>query len=126
MFRLAAPASGPLTTTLLPNPKFSDHDRLRATVTIRRTIDGAIHTYVKKKSKSKSYLWDFKLTKNKALELLEFYKAYNADEVLVYWEDRTYRGYIKNNPLEASTEGTALESLGGSYVRATIELEEKG
>jgi len=125
MFRLVAPATGPKTTTLLPNPEFSDTERLRSTLVVKRAVDGSIYTFVKRKGKAKSYLWDFNLTRLKAWELLDFYRTYSSNEVIAYWNGDTYRGYIKNNPVEASTIGAAPQSPGGEYVRATIELEEK-
>jgi len=126
MFRLVAPANAPVTTTLLPSPEFSDSENLRATVTVRRTIDGSMYTFVKRRQKSKSYLWDFNLTRNKSWELLEFYQSYNDEEVIAYWNDLSFKGYFKNNPFEAATQGADLSDLGGDYVKVTIELEERG
>jgi len=126
MFRLVAPANAPVTTTLLPSPEFSDSENLRATVTVRRTIDGSMYTFVKRRQKSKSYLWDFNLTRNKSLELLEFYQSYNDEEVIAYWNDLSFKGYFKNNPFETATQGADLSDFGGDYVKVTIELEERG
>jgi len=110
---------------LLPNPNFGDAEGLRATLITKRAIDGSLYTFVKKRHQAKTYLWDFQVTRNKALEVLEFYKAYNSVEVIAYWNDRTFRGFFKNNPWEESTLGSAHGSPGGEYVKITIELEEK-
>lgn len=126
MFRLVAPANHPETTVILPSPQFGDTDRLRSSLIVRRAIDGSIYTFVQKKQKAKSYLWDFNVTLHKALEIIEFYKAYNAVEIEAHWGGQTMTGYFKNNPFEGDVMSAALNSPGGGeYLKITIELEEK-
>lgn len=124
MFRLVAPFNSPETTIVLPHPLFGDSETLRGSLITKRAIDGTIYTYVKKKEKTKTYLWDFNVTLHKALELFEFYKAYNSCKIIVYWNDKRYVGYFKNNPLEENVFAAALNSPGNEFVKATIELEE--
>jgi len=124
MVRLVAPFLLPKTTILLPNPRFSDSKRLRAEMQSFRSLDGTLYTFVKKKDKKKLYLWDFHLTRNKSMELLEFYRHYSTGKIKAYWGDLEIIGYLRNNPFEFSTIGAAHGSPGNEYVQATVEIEE--
>ena len=124
MFLLVAPTLKPETTTVLPNPQFSDTKGLRADLQTYRTIDGTLYTYVKTKNKKHAYLWDFALTRNKGLELLEFYKVYAAEKITCILNDEIIVGYIKNNPFESATIASAHGMPGNEMVKMTIEFEE--
>ncbi|KKK96389.1 hypothetical protein LCGC14_2663260, partial [marine sediment metagenome] len=60
------------TTTLLPNPEFGDSEGLLDEVSIKRTIDGSRHVYVKTKNQRRKLIFSFRLTRLKALELRAF------------------------------------------------------
>ncbi len=124
MLILQAPAGKPESTTVLPNPQFSDTKSLKAVMQAYRSIDGTLYTYVKTKNKKFSYLWDFYLTRNKGLELLEFYKNYAAETISCTWDDAVIVGYIKNNPFETATVAPANGMPGNEMVKITLEIEE--
>jgi hypothetical protein len=97
-FRIAAPYPGLETTTYLPNPALSDIRRRKNQVEERRAIDGTLRTYLRSSS---AYQFDytFNLTKEKALELQEFIRAYfRATWIITDHNGATWRVALTNNP----------------------------
>ena len=104
MFQLSAPYPLLQTTTLLPNPQFSDSEALMVVVNRRTAMDGTRYTYVKRKDNRRKLLWTFRLTRNKALELRAFVYAYFASKVKVIdHNNRVWVGNFTNNPFEFDT-----------------------
>ncbi|MHA1950975.1 MAG: hypothetical protein ACW987_14010 [Candidatus Thorarchaeota archaeon] len=109
-FTLIAPLPLTETTTVLPNPKFGDAESATVDINILRTINGRRRTYVKTKSpqfslptfgKRRKLRWDFVLTRNKAIELFEFYRSYNASPIYINdHNERGWIGWIVINPFE--------------------------
>jgi hypothetical protein len=129
MFKLIAPIPFNETTTVLPNPLFGDSEGATSNLNVVRSINGKRRTYTKTKDRRK-LIWDFRLTRNKALELFEFYKSYNANQIFV--EDhngRKWFGFIINNPveIEMARRGTPNRQNWptGEQVQVTIEFEGK-
>ena len=77
-FTLVAPIPLTETTTVLPNPNFGDQEGATGELNILRTVKGRRRTYVISKDRRK-LRWDFTLSRNKAIELFEFYRSYNAE-----------------------------------------------
>lgn len=126
-FTLVAPVPLVETTTVLPNPKFGDSEATTGELNILRTVNGRRRTYVKSKNRRKLQ-WDFDLTRNKAMELFEFYRSYNSQKVFVKdHNDRRWEGFIVNNPLEIEMARRGLPTLQGWPVgetcSVTIEFE---
>lgn len=126
-FILVAPVPLVETTTVLPNPKFGDSEAATGELNILRTVNGRRRTYVKSKNRRKLQ-WDFDLTRNKAMELFEFYRSYNSKKVFIKdHNDRRWEGFIVSNPLEIEMARRGLPTLQGWLVgetcRVTIEFE---
>lgn len=126
-FTLIAPVPLVETTTVLPNPKFGDSEGTTGKPNILRTVNGTRRTYIKSKGRRKLQ-WDFNLTRNKALELFEFYRAYNAHSIFI--EDHNNRGWvgwIVNNPFEIEMSRRGLPTRQdwptGETCQVTIEFE---
>lgn len=127
MFELAAPYPTLASTTLLPDPQFGDTEALTDEVSVQRAMDGTLYTFIKKKDRQKIQ-WPFSLTRNKALELLEFYRAYSGSQIRATdHRNRVWLGYITSNPLEttaAARGGPALQGWPrGENVTVTVEFE---
>lgn len=126
MFILRAPYPALNTTTLLPSPSFGDQVNLKATVKTLRTMDGTLHTYITCRDAKHKLKWDFKLSKNKALELREFIKAYNSSVIhITDHENNVWVGYLKNNPFEFTSQSRAGGWPGEELIQVTLEFEEK-
>jgi hypothetical protein len=129
MFELSAPYPLLQTTTLLPNPQFSDQEGLMAAVTRKTAMDGTRYTYVKRKDNRRKLKWSFRLTRNKALELRAFIYAYFASNVKVIDQNgRVWVGNFTNNPFEFDTPERAAPAISPMPrgETQTIELEFEG
>lgn len=125
-FLISAPYPAQRTTTLLPSPTWGDSKASAGTFVSMRAMDGTIYTYVKSRAGKKKLRWDFQLSRNKALELREFFKAYFGELVKITDHDGDYWiGYLINNPFEFTTEGRANGWPGGEQMNVTIDFEEK-
>jgi hypothetical protein len=104
VFQLSAPYPLLQTTTLLPNPQFSDQEGLMASVVRKTAIDGTRYTYVKRKGNRRKLKWSFRLTRNKGLELCAFIFAYFASPVkIIDHNGRIWVGNFTANPFEFDT-----------------------
>jgi len=129
MFELSAPYPLLQTTTLLPNPQFSDQEGLMAAVTRKTAMDGTRYTYVKRKDNRRKLEWSFRLTRNKALELRAFIYAYFASNVKgIDHNGRVWVGNFTNNPFEFDTPEQAAPAISPMPrgETQTIELEFEG
>ncbi len=103
MFIIQAPYPLIQTTSILPDPKFSDAESLQVEVNRKLAVDGTRRTYIKRKDRRK-LLWSFKMTRNKALELRAFVYAYFASIIKITdHNDRVWIGNFINNPFEFDT-----------------------
>jgi len=103
MFKLQSPYPLLQTTTLLPDPQFSDSQGLIHLVTRKLAMDGTRYTYVKKKDRQK-LKWSFKLTRNKSLELRAFIQSYFASVIKVTDHNNVvWVGNLTDNPFEFNT-----------------------
>lgn len=128
MFEISAPYPGLQTTSLLPNPEFSDTEALTDAVITKRAVDGTLYTYVKTTGGRKKLQWTFLLTRNKGLELRAFLTAYAASKVMVVdHNDRAWVGYFTNNPFELTSvrkAGPAIQDWPrGETHTVTLEFE---
>lgn len=115
------------TTTLLPNPEFSDSESQTSEVSLVRAVDGTKRTYVKTKLGRRKLQWAVRLTRPKAMELREFFRAYYASAVIVVdHNERVWVGNFTNNPFELESDSRAkpdLEGLRGETITVSIEFE---
>jgi len=120
MFTISAPHPLIQTTTVLPNPLFGDQEASTGSINILRSINGVRRTYVKSRAGRRKFKWDFSLTRNKALELLEFYTSYHSH--IIFIEDhngRKWLGNITNNPFEIEMNKRGLPARQGFAVGET-------
>jgi hypothetical protein len=127
MFTIQAPYPLLNTTTVLPNPQFSDQEGTLHTMSRKLAMDGTRYTYVKKKDRKK-LKWSFKMTRNKSLELRAFIFAYFANQIKVTdHNDRVWTGYLVNNPFEFDTPERGAPAINpmprGELVVIDLEFE---
>jgi hypothetical protein len=127
MFTLEGPYPLLKTTTLLPNPLPGDHEGVAVAVSRKTAMDGTRYTYVKQKGRRKLH-WEFKLTRNKALELRAFLQCYFASPIKITdHTDRVWLGYFPSNPFDFETTERAGPAIApmprGESVRISLEFE---
>jgi len=81
MVILQAPARLPETTTFLKNPEFGDARGLSASVSLKRAMNGTVYTTVKTTGDERLELSFENVTRQKALEIEDFYRLYAAEEI---------------------------------------------
>jgi len=100
------------TTTVLPNPDWSDSEGILGEVIIKRTITGARHIYVKTKNQRRRIGFSLKLTRMKALELRAFIQSYFASEItLTDHLNQVWIGYFTVNPFEFMTTNANILTI---------------
>jgi hypothetical protein len=127
MFTIQAPYPKLQTTTLLPNPQFSDSEGSMLSVSRKRAMDGTRYSYVKRKGATR-LMWPFHLTRNKGLELRAFIQSYFASVIRVTDHNgRTWVGHFINNPFEFDTPESARPAIAplprGELQAIQIEFE---
>lgn len=125
MFRIEGPYPDIQTTTILPSPSFGNVHEPVAIVKALRTMDGTLYTYTKSKNKRKKCHWEFKLSRDKALELKAFFTSYYRTQIRIMDHDSViWIGYLQNNPFEFAGTGHAPSFPGGEVVDISIDFEE--
>jgi hypothetical protein len=126
-FILRAPYPGVQTTTLLPAPRWGDSKALTASVLRMRAMDGTLYTYVRSKNGKKRLQWEFEISRNKALELREFFNSYHSALIQAIDHDGdSWVGYMLSNPFEFTGAGRAGPYWpGGETMTIRLELEER-
>jgi len=128
MFEMSAPYPGLQTTSLLPNPQFSDSESLTDTLDVKRGSDGTLYTYKRTKNLRMKLQWTFLVTRNKGLEIRAFITSYSASKIrIVDHNDRIWIGHFINNPAEFTTRDRGAPAISpmprGETVEVTIEFE---
>jgi len=128
MFYLQAPYPLLQTTTVLPDPQFSDQESIADTIVQKRAMDGTRYVYVKRRANRRKLRWSFSLTRNKALELRAFIQSYYASKIKVI--DHASQAWLGNftiDPFEYETPERAAPAISpmprGEMQTITIELE---
>ena len=128
MFTFEAPFPAIQTTSLLPNPQFSDQEGLTVTLSRKTAMDGTRYTYVKRKNYRRKLKWSFVLTRNKALELRAFIYSYFASKIKVIDHNgRIWIGNFTSNPFEFDTPNRGVPAISpmprGELQQIEIEFE---
>lgn len=123
-FVIQAPYPALATTTFLPNPSPGDSLANTDTLEIKQSMNGTKYSYVKSRASRKKLLWAFQISQHKALELREFFNAYNAKQIKVtdHMGD-VYLGYFTTNPFEFETIRKSSSSPGNTLHQIQIEFE---
>lgn len=88
-------------TIVMPNPLFSDSEANTNSLNVVRSVNGKRRTYIKSTGRRRKLRWNFRLTRNKALELREYMKVNHANRLRVIdHNNRIWEGYIITNPIE--------------------------
>lgn len=96
------------TTTVLPDPEWNDSENLTDEIIVKRSMVGTIYTYTKTKNARRRLLMRFNLTRQKALELRAFIRAYYSSEIkLTDHENQVWLVKFTSNPFEFATPSTA-------------------
>jgi hypothetical protein len=112
MVSLEAPYPLLQTTTLLPNPEFSDSEALTTEVKEHRSMIGTLYTYVKTKNNKRKLLMQFKLNRMKGLELRAFIRSYYLSKIRL--TDHLEQVWVVNfisNPFEFDTSSDERQNI---------------
>jgi len=105
------------TTTLLPNPEFSDSEAMLDEVIKKRSMNGSLYTYVKTKASRRKLLMTFQLYRMKGLELRAFIRSYYKSKIrLTDHLDQVWIGYFTSNPFDFDTDTDEWQTI-------TLEFE---
>lgn len=100
-FTISAPYPYNQTTIVLPNPQLGNSEAHASEVIIKRTMSGRAQTFVRRKNQRKKLQWAFRVTRNKALEVREFFRSYHGSKMnILDHEGRTWTGYVITNPID--------------------------
>jgi hypothetical protein len=117
------------TTTMLPNPQFSDSEALVDSLQQQRAMDGTRYVYVHRRQGRRKVQWTFLLTRNKALELRAFITSYFASQIRATDHNgEVWVGNFVNNPFELDTPergGPPIAPMPRGEVE-TIQIEFEG
>lgn len=123
MISLQAPYPAVQTTSILPNPQFSDVESLTSTMVLKKSLNNTRRTYVSNTG-LRMLTYSFRLTRGKALELREFIKAYfNQPVRLVNHKDETWIVYFTSNPFEFNGTERAVGVPGNEMQTITLNFE---
>lgn len=122
-----APFPAVQTVTVLPEPQWNDTQRLPDAMTLGEAMNGDLYSNVAKTTK-RVYNWSFNISRMKALEFLEFVRAYSAEKWRVTdHEDVVIIGYLLSNPLELNVDRRAkAEGPPGSEDNVSVTIEFEG
>lgn len=120
---LQAPFPNIETTTGLPNPEFSDVENQKGNVSIRRSKNNFVRTYIKKRTRH-AFNYTFVISRAKAIELERFIDTYNEIKILVTnHKDERWLVNLTNNPFEFNLAGRAADFPGKEYVTIPLTFE---
>ena len=106
MFLLRGPYPNSVVTSILPSPEFGDEVSLVADVTVKRATDSCTRTYVKNKQGNKLLTFDWRLTRDKAIELRSFLDLYHSQVLqIVDHRDRVWVVHLVVDGTDFTTVG---------------------
>ena len=112
MFQLQAPYPLLQTTTVMPDPQFSDQEALNDTIDQKRAIDGTRYVYLKRRGDRRKLRWQFNLTRNKGLEVRAFVQSYFASKVRITDHNgQAWVGNFTSSPFELDTPERASPAI---------------
>lgn len=105
------------TALVMPNPNFGDSENTQNTMSLKRAIDGTKYTYVKRPSSTK-LVYPLRLTRDKAIELENFVRAYFKFNIRLYnHKDEIWVVRFLNEAFDFQ------RTARGEIVTTTLELE---
>jgi hypothetical protein len=123
MMTISAPYPAFSGQIVLPSPEWGDFQRQQHTVIIKRDMFGVvIQTFKRITQDNDTLSFEMKMTRHKSLELLEFYRIYIGEKMLlINHHNVEYIGHLKMNPLEL--EKSARSLVGSSVEEITVRFE---
>lgn len=119
---LQAPFTGAATSIILPCPRWNDTEGLASTMSLRRSMNNRVQTYVKSNNRRRVNYTFRILNRRQAIELVDFIKSHNSDEMrLLNWKGELWKVYAVNNPFDFIQNGRAAP--GGDLTDISIEFE---
>ncbi len=107
------------TTTLLPNPQWNDSENIVDDIMVKRKLGVGRFTYNKTKNNRRRLLFNFKLSRLKALELRAFIQAYFASTItLIDHLDQLWIGNFTINPFD-------FTSINADIIEISLQFEGK-
>lgn len=122
-FKIQAPYPPIQVTTFLPDPIVGDSVAVSGSVIIKRKMNGSKKVYVQGKNTRRKYIWQFNITRHKALELAELINAYFARDILITFDNDTFIGNFTVNPFEFETTSRMANFPGEELVTISLEFE---
>jgi len=118
---LEAPFEAIDAVIILPNPLHTDTENLISSINLRRSMNNKKYTYVKS-SDNRILRYTFTLNRNKALELQDFFRFYNANFMkMSNWKGEIWKVQLKTNPIDFSQ--VTRYSPTGARVDVNLEFE---
>lgn len=126
MFRVQAPYPAATDTLVIRSAQFSNQRNKTHDLTLVRTGNGDLYTYIRKKRGREAHQWEFLVSYEKLIEVKEFIRVYASTLVRVYdHNDVEYIGYLTVNPWEGGGEGRAGGWPGNEAYGFTLQIEQK-
>ncbi len=120
---LQAPYPALTTTSVFPNPNFSDNAAQRHSVSVTEAMNGTAYSYVKSNARSKLN-YTLTLSRMKALELRAFILAYyRAKLLLTNHKGETWLVHFTINPFDFTGKARAAGDPGDETQDITLEFE---
>lgn len=100
------------TTTILPNPGWSDSENLVDEIMLKRVMEGGRYTYIKTKNSRRKLTFNFKLSRLKSLELRAFIQSYFSSAItLIDHLNQTWIGKFTVNPFEFTSTNADIINI---------------
>jgi hypothetical protein len=108
-YELWAPHPDTEAVIYVPQPALRDSVNLESRVLAKVAADGQQYTNVKRQPDQQLFKWNFRFSRPKALEFLEFLKLYSASKWKVVTGDGdTIIGYFRVNPTQFNVAHRAV------------------
>lgn len=128
MFTISGPVISPRVLIALPDPLFGDSEGPLNEMSIQQTVDNTAYTYANPKDGRRKIQFQFALSRQKAQEVEDFYKAYLAENLEITDEQGTvWHGYFSIAPFDRESIAAryANGSPDGEMSNTTLEFEAK-
>ena len=110
---------------ILPSPQWNDVQHLASTILIKRSMNNVRYTYIQSKAHRQVFTYNIVTLRLKALEFLDFIRAYGGEEIeVVDYKGRVIIGYITTNPNTLTMTNRSVAA--GSKEQVSFNFEVQG
>ena len=118
---LQSPFEGPETIITLPKPLVGNTENIVSDLLLKKSMNGVKRTYIKT-NESRRLTYTFSMTRDKGLELENFFKLHNGHKMrLTTWEAEVWRVNLITNPLDFNQPRRG--AVCGPQVEIDLEFE---